>query len=54
VIAIPLYQSDQKEFDRNAMEVRVQLGDEQIEAAWSAGRSMSLEEAIAYAMTSVN
>ena len=49
--ATPLYQYDQNEFDRNVEDVRTHLGDEQIAAAWSAGRSMSLEEAIAYAMT---
>ena len=50
-IATPLYQFDQNEFDRNMVDVRAQLGDEQIRAAWSAGQSMSLEEAITYAMT---
>jgi predicted ATPase/DNA-binding SARP family transcriptional activator len=53
-IATPLYQFDQNEFDRNMVDVRAQLGDELIRAAWSAGRSMSLEEAIAYAMTPLN
>jgi non-specific serine/threonine protein kinase len=53
-IATPLYQVDQNEFDRNMVDVRAQLGDELIRAAWSAGRSMSLEEAIAYAMTPLN
>jgi tetratricopeptide (TPR) repeat protein len=53
-IATPLYQSDQNEFDLNVEDVRAQLGNELIAAAWSAGRSMSLEEAIAYAMTPKN
>jgi predicted ATPase/DNA-binding SARP family transcriptional activator/uncharacterized protein HemY len=53
-IATPLYQHDQNEFDRNVVDVRAQLGDELIAAAWSAGRSMSLEEAIACAMTPMN
>jgi len=53
-IATPLYQSDQNEFDLNVEDVRAQLGNELIAAAWSAGRSMSLEEAIAYALTPLN
>jgi predicted ATPase/DNA-binding SARP family transcriptional activator len=53
-IAIPMYRNDQNEFDLNMVDVRAQLGDEQIRAAWSEGQSMSLEEAIAYAMTPKN
>jgi predicted ATPase/DNA-binding SARP family transcriptional activator/uncharacterized protein HemY len=53
-IAIPLYQTDQNEMERNVVDVLAQLGDEQIAAGWAAGRSMSLEEAIAYAMTPMN
>jgi tetratricopeptide (TPR) repeat protein len=53
-IATPLRQSDQNEFDLNVVDVRAQLGDELIAAAWSAGRSMSLEEAISYALTPLN
>jgi len=50
-ISTPMYQFDQNEFDLNMVDVRAQLEDVQFRAAWSDGQSMSLEEAIEYAMT---
>ena len=50
-ISTPMYQLDQNEFDLHMVDVRAQLEDVQFRAAWSDGQSMSLEEAIEYAMT---
>jgi tetratricopeptide (TPR) repeat protein len=44
----PRYEQD--EYDRQVAAIRAVLGDETHEAAWSAGRALSWEETIAYAL----
>jgi tetratricopeptide (TPR) repeat protein len=42
--------SDQKEFDHYVTAVRAQLDEAVFENAWSEGRAMTMEQAIAYAL----
>ena len=46
----PLQPSYRQEFDRSVAAVRAQLGEEAFEAAWAEGGTMSMEQAIEYAM----
>jgi DNA-binding NarL/FixJ family response regulator len=41
---------DRVEYDRNAAVARTQLGDEAFAVAWEAGRTISPEQAIAFAL----
>ena len=43
--------ADQIEFDRNVAAVRAQLTDDAFNAAWAEGRAMTLEQAIAFALS---
>ena len=47
IIAMP---EDREEYKRDIAHVRDRLGEAEFAAAWAAGRAMSLEEAIAYAL----
>jgi hypothetical protein len=38
------------EYERNVAAARAQLGEEAFAAAWAAGRAMTVEQAIAYAL----
>ena len=38
------------DYRRTEADARAQLGEERFAAAWSAGASMSLDEAVAYAL----
>ncbi|MEP6756661.1 MAG: tetratricopeptide repeat protein [Chthonomonadales bacterium] len=49
-IGAPLSPGEQKEQDAKVAEARQQLDGEEWTAAWEAGRQMSLEEAVAYAL----
>jgi non-specific serine/threonine protein kinase len=46
--------TDQREYDHYAAAVRTQLDEERFAKAWSAGRAMTLEQAIAYALGEVS
>jgi DNA-binding CsgD family transcriptional regulator/tetratricopeptide (TPR) repeat protein len=41
---------DRTEYDRNAAVARAQVGEDAFAAAWEAGRAMTIEQAIAYAL----
>jgi tetratricopeptide (TPR) repeat protein len=49
-MGVGLQPADQFEIDRYVAAVREQLDEVAFEAAWAAGRAMSLEEALAYAL----
>jgi len=46
----PLFHSDSVEYDHCLARVRTQLGDATFAAAWSEGRAMTIEQAVAYAL----
>jgi hypothetical protein len=46
----PLWPSERAEHERPVTAVRTALGQEAFAAAWTEGRAMSLEDAIAYAL----
>jgi hypothetical protein len=50
VIEASLEPVDQIDYDRNLLFARAQLGDAAWEKAWSEGRAMNMEDAIAYAL----
>jgi predicted ATPase/transcriptional regulator with XRE-family HTH domain len=49
-IAATLLPIDQREYDYNIAALRGQLGADEFAAAWAEGRSMKMEQAIAYAL----
>jgi hypothetical protein len=49
-IIAPLLPADRLEYERNVAALRAQLGDADYAAAWEAGRTMTIEQAIAYAL----
>jgi hypothetical protein len=49
-IALPLQPPDRAEHDRIVAAARAQLDKSTFAAAWAEGRSMTLEQAIAYAL----
>jgi tetratricopeptide (TPR) repeat protein len=51
-IGVPLVPSDRDHNERRIAQIRVRLGDAAFAAAWEAGRAMTLDEAIAYALES--
>jgi hypothetical protein len=46
----PLPPSDRAEYDRDVAAARTALGEEAFAAAWQAGRAMSLDDAVAFAL----
>ncbi|HLJ78016.1 MAG TPA: tetratricopeptide repeat protein [Acidobacteriaceae bacterium] len=49
-IGAPIHPVNRQEYDREAAAARKALGDEAFTAAWAAGRGMTWEEAVAYAL----
>jgi tetratricopeptide (TPR) repeat protein len=49
-VGAPLPPSEQDHYDRTVAAVHAALGDELFKIAWAAGRKLSLEEAITYAL----
>ncbi len=49
-MSVGLQPADRLEIDRYIFMIREQLGDEEFRTAWAEGRSMSIEQAIAYAL----
>jgi hypothetical protein len=47
---LSLWPADRLDYDRNLTTARARLDEASFEAAWAAGRAMSMEEAIAYAL----
>jgi predicted ATPase/class 3 adenylate cyclase len=47
---VPMYRTDRADYERIVAAVRAQLDEEAFAAAWAAGRSLTLEQAIAYAL----
>jgi hypothetical protein len=43
--------NEREEYDRNIAMVRTALGEEAFTAAWAEGRAMTMEQAIAYALS---
>ena len=53
-VGTPLHPPDRVERDRIAATARAQLGEDAFAATWAAGRAMTLEQAIAYALERSN
>ncbi len=49
-IGVPLPPNERDRYDREVAALREALGEEAFAAAWAAGRAMTLEEAVAYAL----
>ncbi len=49
-IALPLYRHRWEEFERQIAFAKDTLGEEAFAAAWEAGRAMTWEQAVAYAL----
>jgi hypothetical protein len=49
-IGAPLPSIDRADYDRSVAAARVVLGEEAFLAAWAAGRAMTMEQAVAYAL----
>jgi len=48
---IPIWSDPRRQYDRLVATARAALGDETFAAAWAAGRALTLEQAIAYALS---
>jgi non-specific serine/threonine protein kinase len=49
-IGVPLHPDDQKEHDQKEAAAREALGEPAFSTTWEAGRAMTWEEAVAYAL----
>jgi len=54
VIAAPLWQAYQADYERNLSAIRSQLGQKVFAAAWDEGRAMPLEQLVAFALANLH
>jgi hypothetical protein len=47
---VPIWPDERRDYERIVATARAQLGEEAFAMAWAAGRAMSLDQAIAYAL----